>query len=315
MAVSIFLWLSLAIQAEYREAFMPENTALVVSLNPGALAETPAFLSLCGRLSSQWREFEESLAKVEKVASLEDIEEITFIVPLDAQLRRNERILLRGHFDLSYLVHLARSRGLSPAEIFDNGSFMLSTGKAGDLALGVLPDGSVLLAEPKTLKKDLKSFHNREKNQFAPTFTSALEDVEIGAAMWGAAGIPDNLALLSGISSDLPLDRIEGLHFYVDVNLDFKVHLFLKARAGMDPRDLADELREMMGMPPIESKGDRKKKRKRSPEAVSAKTLAMLKDLSIEPGDGEVKVCFTLMTDDLYEVVAGLSDKAMNIRK
>ncbi len=300
--ISILCCLILGFQAEVVETFMPENTVLVVSVNPQAIVDTPAFLRLKVRALALHKDLEGALAGLEKFAPLEEIREITLIVPADAQLRRNVRVLVRGNMRIPHLVKMAADKGFIPADEFENGAFMLRPGKGVSFGVGVLPDGTLVLAEPAVLKRNLKKLGLAETAPLEPVMQSALGEVRIGAALWGAGSIPKDFALLAGMAADLPIGQLDRFHFYGDVFENFDFHCYLTLRSGSDAEAFADDLRELAGLP-SEKKGKASEKKKGKGQRARKKAvskggaLSLVKDLVIKPVGGGVEVHFTFLRE------------------
>lgn len=308
----ILFWCLLAPQAECLEAFMPDNTALVVSLNPKVLVEVPAFETLRGRLSNFTGDLEKALTRLEKVARLEDIHEITVIVPLDAQLRNNFRVLVRGDLDISNLMSLAMDRGISDTEEFKNGAFMVKMESYTSYGLGILPDGSLVVAEPRVLAKNLKKLHSAEKGRFDPGFRSMLSGAELGGALWGACSLPQPLAVAMEHSLDLPFSQVEGIRFHLTAFTEFQCHLFLKLKPGTDPEIFAEKTEAIIPVPDA-SKGKARKKAKHAKRGGPSEELSsLLQDLAVDTVKDGVKIRFNLKAENLAAFLAkNLEKKGM----
>ena len=93
---------------------LPDNTFLVVSCNPKALAGTPAFAAIKKNFLRA-TELDKPMAELESIAGIRffsDVHEVSLIMPVDFELRENAMVLIRGDLRLGGLLELAGQKGM-----------------------------------------------------------------------------------------------------------------------------------------------------------------------------------------------------------
>jgi len=229
---------------------LPDNTFLVVSCNPRALAGTPAFAAVKKNFL-RVAGVDKQMAELESIAGIRffsDVSNITLVMPADFQLRKNGMILIRGDLRLGGLLELAQAKGMDIEDSDAAQGCLLTIPGRDDLAAGILADGTVMIASKKTIETRGPAESNPREGRLDPVMNSALGDADRESMIWGAIVIPPAFSTVAAAGTGLPVAHIARAHFQVDAAYDFFVDIRVVLKETMRPEAFIETVQKELGL-------------------------------------------------------------------
>jgi hypothetical protein len=229
---------------------LPDNTFLVVSCNPRALAGSPAFAAIKKNFLRA-ADLAKPIAELESIAGIRffsDVNEITLVVPADVHLRKNHMVLIRGDLRLGGLLELAAAKGMGIEDSDAARGCILSFPGRDDLAAGILEDGSVMIAARKTIEACGAVRENPREGRLDPGMNSALSAADWESMIWGALVMPAHFSAAAAAGTGLPVGHVARAHFRVDAAYDFFVDIRIELKETMRPEAFIETVSKELGI-------------------------------------------------------------------
>jgi len=229
---------------------LPDNTFLVVSCNPKALAGSPAFATVKKNFLRA-TEMDKPVAELESIAGIRffsDVHEVTLVMPADFQLRKNVMVLIRGDLRLGGILELAHAKGMGIEDSDAAGGCILSIPGRDDVAAGILGDGTVMIASRKMIETRGAAAANPREGRLDPGMNSALSDADWESMVWGALVMPSTFSVAAAAGTGLPLGHVARAHFQVDAAYDFFVDIRIVLKETMRPEAFIEAVQKELGI-------------------------------------------------------------------
>jgi len=278
---------------------LPDNTFAVLSINPKALAETPAFAKIREKFikKSGLDKLLKDLDTIAGIRFFEEVDEVTLIVPFDVETRKNVRIIIRGAFQAGGLLSLAEAKGMDIDDNARAGACILTLPGQEDKAIGILEDGAVMIANKKDIVKACRGMDGSREGRLDPSMNAALSAADFDSMIWGAFLLPSRYSAVLGGGTKIPVGRIERVTFHVDAAYDFFFKFYLTLKDGMEPKEFIDRVNSELGLE--ESKDRRGKKPKKALDLPEAFKMA-------PSGKREVFISFSLTPAVINEAISSM---------